>query len=87
VGKVPMKATLRTRAVSETRGFLKVLISQADDRILGFAGFGVSAGETMAAIQVAMKANLTCQDMRDMIIAHPTFAEGIISLFSSVPPK
>ena len=87
VGKVPMKATLRTRAVSETRGFLKVLISQADDRILGSAGFGVSAGETMAAIQVAMKANLTCQDMRDMIIAHPTFAEGIISLFSSVPPK
>jgi pyruvate/2-oxoglutarate dehydrogenase complex dihydrolipoamide dehydrogenase (E3) component len=37
--------------MSETRGFLKVLVGATDDRILGFTGFGVGAGETMATVQ------------------------------------
>jgi pyruvate/2-oxoglutarate dehydrogenase complex dihydrolipoamide dehydrogenase (E3) component len=85
VSRIPMASVLRTRTLSETRGFLKALISTTDDRILGFTGFGVGAGETMATIQLAMKAAIPYTFLRDMTITHPTLAEGIVVLFSAVP--
>jgi pyruvate/2-oxoglutarate dehydrogenase complex dihydrolipoamide dehydrogenase (E3) component len=84
LARTPMAAVLRTRTMAETRGFLKALISATDDQILGFTGFGVGAGETMATVQLAMKAGLPYTLLRDMTIAHPTLAEGIVSLFSNV---
>jgi pyruvate/2-oxoglutarate dehydrogenase complex dihydrolipoamide dehydrogenase (E3) component len=86
LAKIPMASVLRTRTMAETRGFLKVLIRAADDRILGFTGFGVGAGETMATVQLAMRADLPYTVVRDMVITHPTLAEGLVSLFSAVPP-
>jgi pyruvate/2-oxoglutarate dehydrogenase complex dihydrolipoamide dehydrogenase (E3) component len=86
VAKIPMSADLRTRTMAETRGFLKVLISASDDKILGFTGFGVGAGEIMAPVQLAMRAGLPFTVVRDMILTHPTLAEGLIALFSAVPP-
>ncbi len=84
LARTPMAAVLRTRTLAETRGFLKALISATDDQILGFTGFGVGAGETMATIQLAMKAGIPYTTLRDMTIAHPTLAEGIVALFSNV---
>jgi pyruvate/2-oxoglutarate dehydrogenase complex dihydrolipoamide dehydrogenase (E3) component len=85
VSRVPMASVLRTRTLSETRGFLKTLISAMDDQILGFTGFGVGAGETMATVQLAMKAGIPYTVLRDMTVTHPTLAEGIVALFSAVP--
>jgi pyruvate/2-oxoglutarate dehydrogenase complex dihydrolipoamide dehydrogenase (E3) component len=85
LARTPMAAVLRTRTLAETRGFLKALVSATDDQILGFTGFGVGAGETMATVQLAMKAGVPYTVLRDMTIAHPTLAEGIVSLFSTVP--
>ncbi len=85
VAKIPMAAVLRTRTLSETRGFLKALISTSDDRILGFTAFGVGAGELMATVQLAIKAGIPYTVLRDMTITHPTLAEGFVGLFSSVP--
>jgi pyruvate/2-oxoglutarate dehydrogenase complex dihydrolipoamide dehydrogenase (E3) component len=87
LARIPMATVLRTRTLSETRGFLKALVSAKDDQILGFTGFGVGAGETMATIQLAMKAAIPYTVLRDMIVSHPTLAEGIVSLFSSVPAR
>jgi pyruvate/2-oxoglutarate dehydrogenase complex dihydrolipoamide dehydrogenase (E3) component len=84
LARTPMASVLRTRTMAETRGFLKALISAKDDQILGFTGFGVSAGETMATVQLAMKAGIPYTVLRDMTIAHPTLAEGIVLLFSNV---
>ena len=36
LAKIPMVAVLRTRTLSETRGFMKALIDTKSDRILGF---------------------------------------------------
>ena len=85
LAKIPMLAVLRTRTLSETRGFLKALISATDDRILGFTAFGVGAGEVMATVQLAIKAEIPYTMLRDMTITHPTLAEGLVSLLSSVP--
>ena len=54
LAKIPMDAVLRARTLSETRGFLKALIEEDGDRILGFTAFGAEAGEVMAVVQVAM---------------------------------
>jgi pyruvate/2-oxoglutarate dehydrogenase complex dihydrolipoamide dehydrogenase (E3) component len=83
--KVPMEANLRARALSETRGFVKALVEANGDRILGFTAFGVGAGEVMAAVQIAMIAGLPYTAVRDAVLTHPTLAEGLTLLFSSVP--
>jgi pyruvate/2-oxoglutarate dehydrogenase complex dihydrolipoamide dehydrogenase (E3) component len=49
LAKIPMAHVLRAGTLSETRGFLKVLIEQDGDRILGFTAFGAEAGEIMPA--------------------------------------
>jgi pyruvate/2-oxoglutarate dehydrogenase complex dihydrolipoamide dehydrogenase (E3) component len=81
--KMPMDHVLRTHTLSETRGFMKALVEQNDDRILGFTAFGVGAGEVMAAVQVAMKAGLPYTLIGDMVLTHPTIAEGLSELFAS----
>jgi pyruvate/2-oxoglutarate dehydrogenase complex dihydrolipoamide dehydrogenase (E3) component len=83
--KIPMEGVLRTRTLSETRGFLKALVETDGDRILGFAAFGVDAGEIMSSVQIAMIAGLPYTALRDAILAHPTLLEGLAPLFSSVP--
>jgi pyruvate/2-oxoglutarate dehydrogenase complex dihydrolipoamide dehydrogenase (E3) component len=84
LAKIPMAAVLRTRTLSETRGFLKALVGK-DDRVLGFIGFGVGAGELLPAIQLAMKHGLSYTALRDLTVTHPTLCEGIVGLFSSLP--
>ena len=66
---------------------MKTLIGDNDDRILGFTMIGAAAGEVMAAVQTAMLADLPYPRLRDAVIAHPTMAEGLGSLFENAPPR
>jgi pyruvate/2-oxoglutarate dehydrogenase complex dihydrolipoamide dehydrogenase (E3) component len=84
LAKLPMSAVLRAEATDETQGFMKVLVAQDDDRILGFTMLGSEAGEVMAAVQMAMLAKAPYPMVRDAVIAHPTFAEGLGPLLSNV---
>jgi pyruvate/2-oxoglutarate dehydrogenase complex dihydrolipoamide dehydrogenase (E3) component len=85
LAKIPMQANLRALTLSETRGFIKVLISE-NDRILGFTAFGTSAGELLPVIQLAMSAGLPYTAIRSLILTHPTISEGLINLLTAVPP-
>jgi pyruvate/2-oxoglutarate dehydrogenase complex dihydrolipoamide dehydrogenase (E3) component len=87
LAKIPMMANLRSRTLSETRGFLKVLVDADSDHILGFTALGVGAGEIMSTVQMAMVAGLPYTAVRDTIFTHPTLLEGLIPLFSAVPPR
>jgi pyruvate/2-oxoglutarate dehydrogenase complex dihydrolipoamide dehydrogenase (E3) component len=82
--KIPMAADLRTRTLSETRGFMKALVGE-DDRILGFTVLGIDGGEIMGAVQIAMIGHLPYTALREAILTHPTLMEGVVVLFSSVP--
>lgn len=82
--KIPMSSVLRTRTLSEMRGFMKALVGE-DDRILGFTVLGVGGGEIMSAVQIAMIGDLPYTTVRDAILSHPTLMEGLIVLFSSTP--
>jgi pyruvate/2-oxoglutarate dehydrogenase complex dihydrolipoamide dehydrogenase (E3) component len=86
LARIAMPAILRSRTLSETRGFLKALISD-NDRILGFTAFGPGVSDLLVPVQVVMSANLPYTALRDIIVAHPTMGEGFISLFSAVPAK
>ena len=84
---MPMAAVLRAMTLSETRGFVKMLIDAQTDRILGFTAFGAEASEMMAAVQTAMLGRLPYAVLRDAIFTHPTMAEGLVFLLASVPAK
>ena len=84
VARLPMSAVLRTEATDETQGFMKVLVAEDDDRILGFTMLGSEAGEVMTAVQLAMLAKTPYLIVRDAVIAHLTFAEGLGPLLSNV---
>jgi len=86
VAKLPMSAVLRTWTISESGGFMKALVDSHGDRILGFTILGPEAGEVVAAVQTAMLAGLPYTGLRDAILTHPTMAEGLTTLFASVPP-
>jgi pyruvate/2-oxoglutarate dehydrogenase complex dihydrolipoamide dehydrogenase (E3) component len=86
VVKIPMTSVLRARAIGETRGFMKMLIAADTDRILGFTMLGADAGEVLAVVQTAMIAGLPYGGLRDAILTHPTMAEGLNVLLTSVPP-
>ena len=87
VAKLPMKAVLRAQATGQTEGFMKALIGENDDRILGFTMIGAEAGEVLAVVQTAMMADLPYTRLRDADFTHPTFSEGLNFLFSNTPPR
>jgi pyruvate/2-oxoglutarate dehydrogenase complex dihydrolipoamide dehydrogenase (E3) component len=85
LSKIPPAAILRTRTLSETKGFVKALVDKETDRILGCTAISVSAGEIIGAIQVAMMAQLPYTALRDAPFTHPTMLEGLVPLFEGVP--
>src|SRR5215470_13656605 len=87
LAKSPMVSVLRTRTLSETRGFMKALVEADGDRILGFTAFGARAGEVMTAVEMTMVAGLPYTALRDAILTHPTMTEGLFPLFSATPAQ
>jgi pyruvate/2-oxoglutarate dehydrogenase complex dihydrolipoamide dehydrogenase (E3) component len=87
IARIPMARVRRAHTLSETRGFLKALISAETDEILGFTGVGTEAGEVMSVVQIAMLAKQPYTLLRDAILAHPTMAEGLTVLFAAVQAR
>jgi len=87
LAKMPMAEVLRTRTVSEPRGFMKMLIARHSDEILGFTAFGLEASELLAAIQTAMIGRLPYTMLREAIFTPPTVSEGLGGLVARVVTK
>jgi pyruvate/2-oxoglutarate dehydrogenase complex dihydrolipoamide dehydrogenase (E3) component len=84
IARMPMAQVFRAITVSQTRGFMKVLIGD-DDRILGFTALGAETSELMAVAQTAMLGGMPYTVLRDAIWTHPTAAEGLLGLFANPP--
>ena len=76
VSKLPVCKIGRAQQTGEQTGFWKVLVGP-DDRILGAAILGPEAGDIMTILQVAMTGRLRYQQLQNMVIAHPIWAEGL----------
>jgi pyruvate/2-oxoglutarate dehydrogenase complex dihydrolipoamide dehydrogenase (E3) component len=84
IAKIPMSYVTRAIEMDETRGFMKAVIDAETNRILGCAVLGIEGGEIMAMIEIAMMGDLPYTALRDAVFAHPTLAESLNSLFSTV---
>jgi len=87
VARLPMSSVLRAQTTGETQGFMKALVGARHDRVLGFTMIGAEAGEVVATVQAVMLAELPYSTLRDAVLAHPTMAEGLGPLLSTVPPR
>ncbi len=84
VATMPMNYVARALEMDESRGMMKVLVDPASRQILGAAVLGIEGGELMAALQLAMMGNLPYDTIRDAVFAHPTLAESLNNLFSTL---
>lgn len=84
VARLPMSRVARALEVDETRGLMKAVVDAASGHILGAAVLGVEGGEIASLIQVAMMGGLPYTALRDGVFSHPTLAESLNNLFSTI---
>jgi pyruvate/2-oxoglutarate dehydrogenase complex dihydrolipoamide dehydrogenase (E3) component len=86
VAKLPVARIARAWENDEVRGLLKAIVDAQTKTILGAAMLAPAGGELMTILQMAMKGNITYEDLRDMVFAHPTLAESLNNLFAAIDP-
>lgn len=73
----PMKHTISGR---DEKTFMKLIVADASDRVVGVHMMGPDAGEIMQGIAIAMKAGATKADFDNTIGIHPTAAEEFVTM-------
>lgn len=84
VASMPMEYVARAIETGNTAGFMKVLVEEGSGRILGAAVLGPEGGELMTLLQMAMLGGITAQQMKEMVFAHPLYAESLNNLFATL---
>jgi dihydrolipoamide dehydrogenase len=75
-GKFRLGGLGRAIAVGETIGFVKWIADSKTDQLLGAAVVGAHATELIAEATLAIRAELTAEELGRTIHAHPTFGEA-----------
>lgn len=73
----PMKATLSGRV---TRVFMKLVVDQADDRVLGVHLIGEGSAEIAQIAAIALNLSATKADFDRTMALHPSAAEELVTL-------
>ncbi|MDX2465141.1 MAG: glutathione-disulfide reductase, partial [Porticoccus sp.] len=73
----PMKETL---GGGSSKIFMKMIVVEDSDVVVGCHMVGENAGEIIQGIAVAMKAGATKTDFDDTIGIHPTAAEEFVTM-------
>lgn len=76
-GVFPFAGTGRARCLGETDGFVKILSHARSDRVLGVHIIGPRASELIGECTLAIRYNMTSENLRRTIHAHPTLSEAI----------
>jgi glutathione reductase (NADPH) len=74
------KALKHTLSGSSERTFMKLIVDQASDRVVGLHMVGSDAGEIVQGFAVAMKAGATKAVFDSTIGIHPTAAEEFVTM-------
>lgn len=81
VASLDMKYVARGIETGETLGLMKAVVDADTKQILGAAIIGEQGGEVMSVLQMAMMGNITYEQLRENIFAHPLYSESINNLF------
>jgi len=76
-GVFPFAASGRALAANDTDGFVKIIASEATDRILGIHVIGPNAAELVQQGVIAMEFVSSAEDLALTMFAHPTVGEAV----------
>lgn len=76
VGKYPFSALGKSQATNETEGFVQIVSDKKTKQIIGGQVIGHEASAIIAELALAVRCELTLDDIADTIHAHPTVAEA-----------
>lgn len=77
VGKFPFSASGKAVAVNHPEGFVKLIINNKNDKILGAHIIGADATELITEYVLAMQNGITARQIHQTIHAHPTMSEAL----------
>jgi len=77
IGKFPMLANSRAKAIGDTDGFVKVIADAATDKVLGVWIVAGPAGTMIAQAAQAMEFGASSEDIAYTCHAHPTHNEAL----------
>ncbi len=77
VGKFPFSANGRARTMGETMGFVKFVVDEQTDEILGAHMIGPNVSDLMAEVVLAMEYRGSAEDIGITIHSHPTLSETV----------
>ena len=75
-GKFPFAALGKAMAIGETNGFVKWLAEEKTGRLIGAHAVGPHATELIAEAAVAVRSELTAEELGRTIHCHPTISES-----------
>ncbi len=77
VQKFDFRASAMARILDEVDGFIKIIVNQSNQEVIGACIIGPLASEIIAIFTIAISAHLTIGQIRATIFAHPTLSESI----------
>ncbi len=77
IGRFPFRALGKARAAGETEGFVKVMWSQDNGRLVGAHIIGPGASDLIAEYGLAMSTEVNGESLLHTVHAHPTLAEAL----------
>ena len=77
IGTFPFRALARARMAGETDGFVKIVAEKKYDEILGVHIIGPRATELVAEAVMALRMEVTVEELVKTIHAHPTMSEAV----------
>ncbi|MCS5549655.1 MAG: dihydrolipoyl dehydrogenase [SAR86 cluster bacterium] len=77
VGTFPFQANARALTSNESTGFVKVVVNQEDDSIIGVHVLGPSAADVVQQGLIAMESKVTAKELGSVMFSHPTVSEAL----------
>lgn len=84
IGKFPFRALGKAQAIGRVEGMIKIVAEAQSDEILGIHIIGPQATDLIAEGVLAMKMEVTAEELGNTIHAHPTLSEGIMEAAQAV---
>jgi len=75
--KFDFRASGMARIMDEAEGFIKILVNQANQEVIGACIIGPKATELIAILTMVISTHLKISQIREIIFAHPTLAESL----------
>ncbi len=83
VGKFPFSVSGRAMAVSETDGFVKVIIDADNNEVLGVGIVGYEASDLISEAALAIEMCAFAEDVALTVHPHPTLGESVMEAFKA----